>query len=96
MSDRDKRVHCNSHGSAVATFVCQHVHKGKDLGFCLATDPDDPWPDAWCNACDEALEANGWKWNDEIEKKMHVVAICNKCYERVRNRNSRATRSLKN
>lgn len=91
MSDPDKSVECGEHGSGHATFVCQHLVSGARLGFNWGLDPenpDDPCPDAWCDACEDALQAEG-EWNDRSEAVAQISLLCNGCYERARQRNWR-------
>ena len=88
MSDKDVTVQCAQHGKTSATFLCQHVAFGSGQGFVTGTDdPDDAWPDAWCNECDNRLMANGGEWNDEIEALAQVTLLCAGCYEAARERN---------
>lgn len=86
MGDTSKRVTCEDHGETYATFVCAHVAHGSGQGFNVGRE-DDPRPDAWCDACDARLAANGWEWSDEIEAVAEVTMICSECYDRARARN---------
>lgn len=68
---------CERHGEGVATRVCRHLHQGIACGFeSSAPTADDPWPDAWCDAC-ASMGA----------RSREIVALCNGCYEEVRQRN---------
>jgi hypothetical protein len=79
VSEPDKRVECELHGETSATFVCVHLCGGVGCGFhCAADEPDDAWPDAWCDLCDR-------EWNDGKEPKIQL--LCTGCYETVRARN---------
>jgi hypothetical protein len=91
MSDRERQVECCDHGYAVATFVCKHLTNGVGCGFVASSeDPADPWPDAWCNACDEVMRDPNH--TDEDEARLGVSLLCNHCYERARARNIRVGR----
>jgi hypothetical protein len=65
-------VRCERDGEGWAAFVCQHLLAAMDakgaerVGFC-SDEPtrENPWPDAWCFACDERFVANGEKWTDD-------------------------------
>lgn len=73
----------------MATFVCQHLLQGFGKGFYAGFDdeyPDDPFPDAWCEACDKKLSEVG-EWNDESEEFADIRVICAHCYANVRLRN---------
>ncbi len=55
-------IECHEHGPRQQAFVCQHLLQGEEQGFFWGTDPENPrnpCPDAWCTACDEALQAGG-------------------------------------
>lgn len=89
MSDSDKKVECDTHGAAEATFVCQHLVGGEKLGFNLGYDPehpDDLYPDAWCNECDNVLEAER-EWSDKAAEFAGIKLLCSHCYEDTRERN---------
>ncbi len=88
MSDADQTVECGEHGTGRATYVCQHLVSGAGLGFNCALEPEDPCPDAWCDACEDALEAEGG-WNDRSEAIAQIRLLCDRCYERARQRNWR-------
>ncbi len=85
MSDATKPVHCNKHGETPATFVCRHVLSGVACGFHHSSDdPDDRWPDAWCDRCEAAFERDG-AWNDANDPDISLM--CTGCYELARERN---------
>lgn len=91
MSDSEEKVQCAQHGSRNATFVCQHLaaRDGSGAGFYWAEDdeePDAPWPDAWCEACEEVRSAEG-EWNDRSEAFANIRLLCDACYEQARERN---------
>ena len=95
MSEADRKVQCDIHGESAACFVCQHVACGVACGFHPDEgDKDDPWPDAWCDLCQQNLEREG-EWNDASEKAAGVRLQCAGCYEDARRRNLRLPRPLR-
>lgn len=92
MSDPSKNVECREHGKRVAAFVCQHLVAGSEMGFHCGTsadDPDDPCPDAWCDRCEDAFQAEGGEWNDRSAAVAGIKLLCDRCYEAARERNWR-------
>jgi len=85
MSD-DGRVVCGRHGSTPQTFVCRHVAFGVACGFHSAGDEYGPWPDAWCDACQDVLAAAG-EWTDAAAKQADIELLCTHCYVEARDRN---------
>lgn len=82
MSDSELTVECGTHGKRTATFVCKHIVEGEGKGFHLGYDPDNPndlYPDAWCDECDELLEREG-EWNEVTEKFADIKLLCSSCY----------------
>ncbi len=88
MSDAETPVECAAHGSTPSTYVCQHIANGRGNGFVTAWEPDeeDPWPDAWCNACDQEWEKRG-EWTDSAAEIAAIKLLCTHCYEEARLRN---------
>ena len=89
MSESDNKVECKTHGSADATFICQHLIGGESLGFNIGYDPetsDELHPDAWCDECEKILDSEG-EWNDKSEKFADIKIVCSHCYENIRERN---------
>lgn len=89
MSDTDNRVSCDTHGKANGTFLCKHLLGSENLGFNLGYDPDYPdelCPDAWCDKCEEILDAEG-EWNEKSEAFADIKLLCEYCYEDIRDRN---------
>jgi hypothetical protein len=65
---------------------------GHGLGFHYAKDgedPDDPCPDAWCDRCEEAFQAEGAEWTSRSEAVANIELLCDVCYEAARERNWR-------
>jgi hypothetical protein len=86
MSDEDSWIDCPEHGSATTSLVCHHLFTGKELGFNVGPDPDNPdalWPDAWCDACEAVLSREG-EWNDAAVAHADFHLLCSGCYQRVR------------
>jgi hypothetical protein len=46
--------------------------------------PDNPWPDGWCFACNEHLDATGGDWTDDNGDFADIKVVCHRCYERIR------------
>jgi hypothetical protein len=84
-----ERVTCGEHGETRATFACQHLTRGVACGYhASADDPGDQWPDAWCDLCEEAFQAEGGEWNDVSETVADIKLMCTHCYEAARTRNT--------
>lgn len=89
MSD-EHYVECGTHGSCEATYLCQHLPEGKGLGFNVGYDPENPdqlYPDAWCDQCDAVLEQEGGEWNERAEAFADIKLVCADCYCEIRERN---------
>ncbi len=78
-------VECRQHGTAYQTFVCQHLANGAGHGFVCFDDPDNPYPDAWCHACETKRERAGG-WDEESEKAAGITLVCHHCYLAIRER----------
>lgn len=92
MTDQDTLIECSVHGKQPATFVCQHlVHSlrtGDKVGFNFAHDPDNPRPDAWCDACERVVMEAGGEWDDQSEEFAGVSLVCAGCYDRIKQINT--------
>ena len=89
MSESQNTVECSTHGTTEATYVCQHLIRGERLGFNLGYNPENPdqlYPDAWCDQCEKIMQAEGG-WNNETEHLAAVKLVCANCYEEARERN---------
>lgn len=85
MSESDQVV-CGKHGSTPITYACRHLASGVACGFhCDEADPDDRWPDAWCDGCEEQRVAAGG-WTDELTLAV-IKILCTHCWESARMRN---------
>src|SRR5689334_3732152 len=90
MVSDSRHVTCGTHGETPATFACRHLTSGVACGYhCSADDPADQWPDAWCDLCEEAFQAEGGEWNDVSEKVADIKLMCAHCYDSARARNVR-------
>jgi hypothetical protein len=77
---KSEEVICGEHGNTPVTFACRHLVSGVACGFhCSTEDPNDRWPDAWCDACDEL---------NEIGADL-IKILCTHCWEAARARNER-------
>lgn len=85
MSDADGKIRCSTHGLQDETFVCEHIinstRTGVPVGFHWPAESDQPRPDAWCSACDEARIAAGGDWTDEVYKILNIKLLCGACYD---------------
>ena len=87
MSALSGQVQCDRHGPRPSAYVCDHLFRESRQGFVASTEqPDNPFPDAWCLACDEVRLAHGG-WNEASEKHLTVRVVCSDCYEMIRDRN---------
>ncbi len=86
MDPRQEIIECREHGTQPVTFVCQHIveslRTNRAVGFFWAQDPDNPRPDAWCEACEAKVHAAGGEWTDESEAFAGVTLLCGACYDR--------------
>ena len=87
--NKNSIMECQKHGDKSPAFICKHLQYGVGIGFHeLEEIPDPEWPfkNAWCSACEEmAIEQGGW--NETSEGFAQPVAICEGCYEEIRQRN---------
>jgi hypothetical protein len=78
-----REVLCGSHGRRRAAFACHHLVSGltdrAPRGVNWLRD-DAGQVNAWCDACDDHLVANGNDWNDVTEGFAQVTLICQECF----------------
>jgi hypothetical protein len=79
-------IHCETHGEAPRTFVCQHIASGlirhERVGFFWTReDHGDLHPDAWCSACEERVKRTGGKWEGDALDHLQPKMLCGECYE---------------
>ena len=85
MSDDDS-VTCDTHGKTAGTFVCGHLAADPvQRWHGTAASPDDLWPDAWCDRCNEAWLREG-EWNDSNSDGLGLKMLCQRCYEHAKGR----------
>jgi hypothetical protein len=80
-------VRCEAHGETRATYMCCHLATGVACGFHADASPDDPWPDAWCDLCEERFQAEGSEWTPALEELADISLLCTHCYDAARERN---------
>jgi hypothetical protein len=88
MSER-RKVQCGTHGTVGSAYVCCHLVRGdcEPLGFNEPEyDPDDTEGQAWCDKCEEVLEAHG-EWNQASEAFANIRLVCEFCFAAMRERN---------
>lgn len=75
--------------------MCSHlIGDSVALGFhCEEATAENPFPDAWCDACDVIYRAHGG-WNETTEKLIKISLLCSGCYARARIRNTRPAVTL--
>jgi len=75
-------IECHIHSFANEAFICAHIVEGvinsAPTGFIWARD-DHGIINAYCNDCDEHLNAYGGEWTDEVAKFANVKLSCEKC-----------------
>ncbi len=75
-------IDCEDHGKQKAAYVCQHIvmtlDDGQARGFVWTRDEDGAI-NAYCDACDAALEKNGGEWTPELEAASDMGMLCEMC-----------------
>jgi hypothetical protein len=88
--NKDSKMECKRHGENKPAFICKHLQYGESLGFIEASgelDPEYPFKEAWCSICDAILMEQG-EWNDISEGHAQIMAICEGCYNEIKERNA--------
>ncbi|KRD22200.1 hypothetical protein ASE39_07445 [Acidovorax sp. Root267] len=81
MTEENPPVHCDTHGEAVATYVCGHLCRNSaQRWFCDMPSTDCRYPDAWCASCHAELLKEG-EWNERNEACLDLQIICHHCYQ---------------
>jgi hypothetical protein len=81
MSDSEHRIKCATHGEASCTYVCSHLASDpRQRWYCNYPSEEDPWPDAWCGACEQAFQQQG-EWNEQNTQNRSVKLLCHSCYD---------------
>ena len=82
-------INCNKHGTAYATYVCEHlIAEPQQQWFSEGPNPENPWPDAWCAACDKFFREQG-EWNEANESKLRIKLLCHYCYGTLHSKSQR-------
>src|SRR4051812_30484404 len=72
---------CDQHGKSRPAFVCAHLAaEPGQIWHCAFPTASDPWPDALCQACQDAYQREGG-WNENNDAETPIKAVCNCCYE---------------
>jgi hypothetical protein len=72
-------VHCERHGVTAYALLCRHLAAGAGLGyFAIPPEPEEP-AQAWCEACDEVVEAEQG-WTDRADAQADWRLYCAGCY----------------
>jgi uncharacterized protein DUF6882 len=81
-------VECSHHTKGFATYICEHLLANPaQEWFSNKPDEEQPWPDAWCAAC-EALFLEQNEWNDKNQSRTEITMVCHHCYENLRSQRS--------
>jgi hypothetical protein len=84
LTSEAEQVSCGVHGRASAAFVCAHLAENPlQRWHCDCPSEKNPWPDAWCDKCEDAFQREG-AWNERNEEEAGITHICHHCYERLR------------
>jgi hypothetical protein len=74
-------ITCAAHGESQFAYVCKHLIENPRQHWCCGyPEPDAPWRDAWCDACNAAFEREG-EWNENSEGEADIGLLCCHCYE---------------
>lgn len=78
-------INCPCHGISQSTYVCQHIAEGllrhQRVGFFWTTDdPGNPFPDAWCRACQARVRQTNGEWEGEAAEHLRPKVMCCHCY----------------
>ncbi len=88
--NKNSVMECERHGINKPSFICKHLQHGVGIGFNEPNeepDPEYPFKEAWCNECDTVLMEQG-EWNDISEGYAEVMAICEGCFNEIKERNT--------
>jgi hypothetical protein len=82
-------ITCSEHGSTAAAFVCSHMWAAYRAGkppemVCQAAVSEDPFPDAWCEACESEFQEKYDSLTDGFSPSGGLVALCTDCYTKLR------------
>ena len=72
-------IHCVRHGITPYCVICRHLREGFGLGyFAIIPEAEEP-AQAWCEACDNVLEAERG-WSDRADAQADWKLYCTGCY----------------
>lgn len=76
---------CSAHGETRATFVCRCVYEAFQDGEAVSmvtphSTEEDPWPDAWCETCEDEFQRVRETLTDGFTPPSGLVALCTECY----------------
>ncbi len=81
MSDSEQNVECPVHGTTDGAYICTHLMNDPlQPWFCDYPSEDNPWPDAWCGACEQVFQTEG-EWNENNEDGAEIRLVCSRCYD---------------
>ena len=81
MSDSEQGIECPVHGTTSGAYICSHLmNEPRQRWFCDYPSQDNPWPDAWCSACERVFQTEG-EWNENNEDDVDIRLVCGRCYE---------------
>jgi len=87
-----KTTQCAQHGKQGIGLACIHVacaiDSGAAVGFFCDQPADLARPDAWCRACNDLLQADGWSeaWFRQADFKVLCAACWDLAHERLAGR----------
>jgi hypothetical protein len=74
-------LNCKIHGPAFSTYICDHLFANpRQKWFSDVATGSDPWPDAWCQECNDLFDQQG-EWNDKNSGGLKARLLCHRCYE---------------
>lgn len=80
----DETITCDRHGPARMAFVCRHLVHGSRQGFWHSD--NGPYPDAWCDACDDRMMKVGHS-TAASQRYAKITLVCHHCCVNIRRRN---------
>jgi hypothetical protein len=84
-----RTVHCGRHGDNREAFMCKHLLHHSRLGFFSdPEEPDNPYPDAWCPACEQERIDHGaaGEFNSDYARA-NFALVCGECYKEIKAKN---------
>jgi hypothetical protein len=84
------QITCSTHNvTTPETAICSHAFKAWQQGdrvqmVTQAAVETDPWPDAWCEACEARFQAMRDEQEDGFSNNGELVLLCTQCYGEAR------------